>query len=83
MQGYGAELLAGRPEDHAVPSHATDHSHLTAPPRPRSGAGPVRLTLSRRGDIAAPPVSACAEDPLAGFTASALSVAPETTGANR
>ncbi|HBS07657.1 MAG TPA: mycofactocin radical SAM maturase, partial [Microbacterium sp.] len=83
VQGYGAELLAGRPEDHAVPSHATDHSHLTAPPRPRSGAGPVRLTLSRRGDIAAPPVSACAEDPLAGFTASALSVAPETTGANR
>ena len=38
---------------------------------------------TRRGNNTDVCCHACAEDPLAGFTASALSVAPETTGANR
>ena len=88
VQGYGEELLAQQSSDKPKPSG--DHSHRTTPPRPRSGTaapsgmGPVRLTLSRREDLTAPPVSACAEDPLAGFTAGAASdFATKESGADR
>jgi len=71
VQGYGEELLKNRTDRvESLPKASTDHSHLTSPPRPRSGMGPVRLTLRRREDFDAPPVSACAEDPLAGFAPS-------------
>ena len=46
-----------------VPSASQDHSRTT-PARNQ----PVMLTLARREDLLAPPVSACAESPLAGFT---------------
>jgi mycofactocin radical SAM maturase len=60
VQGYGESALAG---DRTVPAASQDHSRTT-PARNQ----PVMLTLSRRADLVAPPVSACAENPLAGFT---------------
>ncbi|MFB9837523.1 mycofactocin radical SAM maturase [Actinoallomurus acaciae] len=64
VQGHGEELLAGRPESRTgIPRPSADHSHRTAPAR----VGPVPLTLTRRPDADRPPVSACAEDPLAGL----------------
>ena len=64
VQGYGESALAG---DRAVPAASQDHSKAN-PTRNQ----PVMLTLSRREDglrqMSAPPVSACAESPLAGFT---------------
>ncbi|WP_156761588.1 mycofactocin radical SAM maturase [Microbacterium karelineae] len=66
VQGYGEELLAARDGDKPKPTG--DHSHRTSPPRPRTGMGPVRVTIGRRDDIAAPPVSACEENPLAGVS---------------
>jgi mycofactocin radical SAM maturase len=61
VQGYGETALAG---DRAVPARSQDHSR-SAPTRNQ----PVMLTLTRREDLAAAPVSACAQSPLAGFTA--------------
>ncbi|GAA4372873.1 mycofactocin radical SAM maturase [Agromyces bauzanensis] len=69
VQGYGEQLLKDRADKLSLPVHSSDHSHRTSPPRPPTGMGPVRLTLARREDLQAAPVSACAEDPLAGFTA--------------
>jgi hypothetical protein len=84
VQGYGEQLLAERADKLNLPKHSGDHSHRTSPPRERSGMGPVRLTLSRREDVQAPPVSACAEDPLAGFTAAfADGFATKESGADR
>jgi mycofactocin radical SAM maturase len=60
VQGYGEFALAG---DRTIPAASQDHSRTT-PARNQ----PVMLTLSRRDDLVAPPVSACAESPLAGFT---------------
>jgi radical SAM protein with 4Fe4S-binding SPASM domain len=60
VQGYGESALAG---ERTVPAASQDHSRTT-PARNQ----PVMLTLSRRADLVAPPVSACAENPLAGFT---------------
>ena len=84
VQGYGEELLAQRSNDKLeIPKHSGDHSHRTTR-APRSGMGPVQLTLSRREDLTAPPVSACAEDPLAGFSAAAASdFASKESGADR
>src|SRR5690606_25653342 len=77
VQGYGEEALAKRKDDGGgIPRPSVDRSHRTSPPRPRTGMGPVRLTLSRREDITAAPTSACDESPLAGF-------APESIGADR
>ncbi|MCW2759401.1 MAG: mftC [Nocardioidaceae bacterium] len=63
VQGYGESALAA---DRTVPAASQDHSRRT-PTRNE----PVMLTLARRDDavraMAAPPVTACAEDPLAGF----------------
>ncbi|MBK3566264.1 mycofactocin radical SAM maturase [Streptomyces sp. MBT62] len=58
VQGYGEQQLAKRPRDRAdLPKSSVDHSR-----RP-----PVDLVLSRRSDLERPPVSDCAEDPLAGL----------------
>jgi len=63
VQGYGELALAG---DRSIPAASQDHSR-TAPGRNQ----PVMLQLTRRKDLPTltrPPVSACAENPLAGFT---------------
>ncbi|AXT84271.1 mycofactocin radical SAM maturase [Aeromicrobium sp. A1-2] len=60
VKGYGETALAA---DRSIPAQSQDHSRTT-PARNQ----PVMLTLSRREGITAPPVSACAENPLAGFT---------------
>lgn len=64
VQGYGESALAA---DRSIPAASQDHSR-TAPGRNQ----PVMLTLTRRPDDFTPPtsapVSACAENPLAGFT---------------
>jgi len=59
VQGYGEAALAG---DRTVPAPSQDHSRRTV-----TRNQPVLLQLSRREDLAAPPVSACAKNPLAGF----------------
>ncbi|WP_219413841.1 mycofactocin radical SAM maturase [Pseudonocardia nigra] len=58
VQGYGEAALAG---DRTVPAASQDHSRRS-PTRNQ----PVMLQIGRRP--AAPPVTACAESPLAGFT---------------
>ena len=60
VQGYGEQALAGA---RVVPAASQDHSK-TAPTRNQ----PVMLTLSRREDMDAAPVTACASNPLAGYT---------------
>lgn len=64
VQGYGETALAG---ERTIPAQSQDHSKSN-PTRNQ----PIMLTLTRREDLAAapsaPPVSACAENPLAGFT---------------
>jgi mycofactocin radical SAM maturase len=60
VQGYGEQALAGA---RVLPAASQDHSK-TAPTRNQ----PVMLTLARREDIDAAPVTACASSPLAGYT---------------
>ncbi|RNM12160.1 mycofactocin radical SAM maturase [Nocardioides pocheonensis] len=60
VQGYGELALAG---NRVVPAPSQDHSK-TAPTRSQ----PVMLTLTRREEIDAAPVTACASNPLAGYT---------------
>ena len=77
VRGFGEEALAKHKDSGGgIPKPSGDHSHRTSPPRPRSGAGPVRVTIQRRNDLSRPPVSACEENPLAGF------VPQQTTGAD-
>ncbi|MCR6030124.1 mycofactocin radical SAM maturase [Nocardioides sp. zg-579] len=68
VQGYGETALAGQ---RTVPAASQDHSRRT-PGRNE----PVLLQLSRRPAgtpaVSAPPVAACAENPLAGFTPESL-----------
>jgi mycofactocin radical SAM maturase len=59
VQGYGEEALVG---ERTIPAASQDHSRAVA-----ARNQPVLLQLSRRGDLTAPPASACAESPLAGF----------------
>ncbi len=60
VRGYGELALAG---ERTIPPMSIDHSK-SAPTRHE----PVMVSLSRRlVDRSAPPVSACAEHPLAGF----------------
>lgn len=63
VRGFGEELLQNR-GGRETPQPSQDHSHRTSPPRPR----PVRVTIGKHSDVRRPPVSACAEDPLAGFS---------------
>nr|WP_262402947.1 pre-mycofactocin synthase MftD [Actinomadura sp. CNU-125] len=60
VQGYGEQLLAGRPEDRSgIPKPSGDHSHRTSPPRrgergdapPGARPGPARAAR-RRGPSA-------------------------------
>jgi mycofactocin radical SAM maturase len=64
VQGYGEQALAGA---RTLPAPSQDHSRTVA-----TRNAPVLLQLRRREDLAAPPVappvSACAESPLAGFS---------------
>ena len=64
VKGYGEDALRARDKSSAVPRSDVDHSHRTSPPRPRTGPVPITLSIRR---VERPPVSACAEDPLAGF----------------
>ncbi len=78
VQGFGETALTKLKEGKSeLPKASGDHSHRT---ERYSKSGKVELTLSRREGmgpvidssrlktaIAAPPVSDCAEDPLAGF----------------
>jgi len=59
VKGHGESALEA---DRSIPSASHDHSRPT--PRRKQ---PVMLTLARREDLVAPPVSACAENPLAGY----------------
>jgi mycofactocin radical SAM maturase len=64
VQGYGEAALAA--PGRAVPAPSQDHSHRA---RPASGRPePVLIQLGAGPGPAAPPVSACAQNPLAGFT---------------
>ncbi len=65
VQGHAEQALAAR--GRTAPRPGQDHSHRTAP---RSGE-PVLLQIGRRPAPAAPPMRACAENPLAGFVAGA------------
>ncbi|MET7680501.1 mycofactocin radical SAM maturase [Streptomyces sp. NPDC005423] len=57
VQGYGEH----RPQDRThLPKPSADHSHRSAP-----SSRPVDLVLTRRPDLDHPPVSDCAESPLA------------------
>jgi mycofactocin biosynthetic radical S-adenosylmethionine protein MftC len=58
VQGYGETALAG---ERTIPAPSQDHSRRTPARRQ-----PVLVQLGRRGAV--PPVSACAQNPLAGFT---------------
>ncbi len=69
VRGFGEQALA-RKDGLSKPKPSGDHSHRTSPPRPRSG--PVRVTIARRRDLSHPPVSACDENPLAGFSPQAI-----------
>jgi hypothetical protein len=60
VQGYGEQALAGA---RTLPAPSQDHSRTVA-----TRNAPVLLQLTRRPDLTAPPVSACAESPLAGFS---------------
>ncbi|WP_221585483.1 mycofactocin radical SAM maturase [Microbacterium sp. G2-8] len=66
VRGFGEQALKDKQMSDA-PKPMGDHSHRTSPPRPRDGMGPVQVTIGRRPDAPRPPVSACEEDPLAGF----------------
>jgi mycofactocin radical SAM maturase len=68
VQGHGATALVG---ERIVPASTQDHSPTT-PGRNQ----PVMLQLSRRQDVAAPPVTACSESPLAGFLPTREASAP-------
>ena len=60
VQGYGETRRSAG--DRTVPAPSQDHSKPDADPQPAGDAPAARATPS------APPVSACAESPLAGFT---------------
>lgn len=66
VQGYGEQALAG---ERTLPAPSQDHSRTVA-----TRNAPVLLQLTRRPDLAAPPVSACTESPLAGFSPAATTV---------
>jgi radical SAM protein with 4Fe4S-binding SPASM domain len=64
VQGYGADALLAR-GDAAPPKPSLDHSHRSTP---RSRPVPVTIGRFTPGGPARRPVSACEENPLAGFT---------------
>ncbi|WP_182882233.1 mycofactocin radical SAM maturase [Microbispora sp. H10949] len=70
VQGHAADALAAA--GRTVPRPSQDHSRRSG--ARRAGAGPVPVRIGRRPSPAAPPVHppvhACAESPLAGFSPS-------------
>ncbi|MFH5823737.1 mycofactocin radical SAM maturase [Georgenia sp. AZ-5] len=66
VQGFGEQLLGARDDATQLPRPTGDHSHRTSPPRPRAKSRPVPVTIGR-ANPGRPPVSACEENPLAGF----------------
>ena len=62
VQGYGEAALEA---ERLKPAAGKDHSKKSA-----TRNRPVMLTLQRREDLTSPPVSACAQSPLAGFAPS-------------
>lgn len=63
VRGFGEQALQARSTSD-IPKSDVDHSHRTSP---RNRNEPVPLTLSPTR-FKQPPVTACAEDPLAGYT---------------
>ena len=62
VKGHGERALA-TVDAGSAPRPSLDHSHSTTPARPR-----VPLTLTTRPTVEhRPPVSACNDNPLAGF----------------
>lgn len=70
VKGFGEQSLAAlTPSDKAsTPKPDQDHSHRTSPP-PRRASRPVPVTIGRSAPTSTRAVSACEEDPLAGFAA--------------
>ncbi|MBC7639624.1 MAG: mycofactocin radical SAM maturase [Rhodoferax sp.] len=66
VRGFGETALAADDRAATIASRrpADDHSHRTAPAVRR----PVPVQIGTRPGPSAPPVSACSESPLAGFT---------------
>lgn len=63
VRGFGEDAL--QHVDRALPKPSQDHSHRTRP----TPVEPVLLQIGRGPTPAAPPVRACSESPLGGFTA--------------
>ncbi|WP_018505807.1 mycofactocin radical SAM maturase [Parafrankia discariae] len=66
VQGHGQDALADPLR--RVPAPGLDHSHRTGRGTGGSTRESVLVQIGHRPAPAAPPVSACAESPLAGFT---------------
>jgi len=67
VMGYGADALLAR-GDAAAPKPSLNHSHRTEPAMPTRSPVPVTIGLRPEvGVIDKAPVSACQENPLAGF----------------
>jgi mycofactocin radical SAM maturase len=67
VMGYGADALLAR-GDTAAPKPSLNHSHRTEPATPTRSPVPVTIGLRPEvGVIDKAPVSACQENPLAGF----------------
>ncbi|AXH36325.1 mycofactocin radical SAM maturase [Humibacter sp. BT305] len=73
VRGFGEDALAKRKQDDLAPRPDGDHSHRTT--RAPRNTGVITTGKSRKTAITismtrptAPPVSACEENPLAGFT---------------
>lgn len=74
VQGFGEDaLLKIKDEKNALPKSGVDHSHRTTK---QSKSGKVYIQLGLKADRTAPPVSACAEDPLADFTPISITKPP-------
>lgn len=81
VKGHGEAALAavvssrGTPGSVPVPKPDQDHSHRTGPagggPRPDLRSRPVPVIIGRSAPSAARAVSACEDDPLAGFSSGA------------
>jgi mycofactocin biosynthetic radical S-adenosylmethionine protein MftC len=68
VRGFGEQELAAR--EHPGARSDVDHSHRAMPRPPRRrppGPRPVPVSIGSRPPAAGPPVSACAQSPLAGF----------------
>ncbi|HLS49555.1 MAG TPA: SPASM domain-containing protein, partial [Actinomycetaceae bacterium] len=65
IRGFGEEALNARPADAQLPRPSVDHSRRTSPRR-RKASRPVPVSIGTTPPTG-PPVSACDDNPLAGF----------------